>query len=140
MATIESLKADVSSVSPSSERLKELWVVCVCLYAGNGATLLLWIWWLENKIEIIFCLLKAERESEIKPCAKKFWLSSMTLKKLTSECDFWFPQWHEKWHNLIFSSQVRSWVLFYMIGVSEYFAKFRSLCFLSFLLTYANFL
>ena len=29
---------------------------------------------------------------------------------------------------------------FYMIGVSEYFAKFRSLCFLSFLLTYATFL
>ena len=29
MATVESLKAGVSSVSPSSERLEELWVVCV---------------------------------------------------------------------------------------------------------------
>ena len=28
LATVKSLKADVSSVSPSSERLEELWVVC----------------------------------------------------------------------------------------------------------------
>ena len=44
---------------------------CVCLYAENGATLLMGIWKLENKIEIIFCLLKARREREIKPCARK---------------------------------------------------------------------
>ena len=29
MATVKALKADVSSVSPSSEGLEELWVVCV---------------------------------------------------------------------------------------------------------------
>ena len=29
MATVKSLKADVSSVSPSLGRLEELWVVCV---------------------------------------------------------------------------------------------------------------
>ena len=29
MAAVKSLKAAVSSVSPSSEQLKELWVVCV---------------------------------------------------------------------------------------------------------------
>ena len=28
MATVKSKKADVSSVSPSTERLEELWVVC----------------------------------------------------------------------------------------------------------------
>ena len=33
------LKADVSSVSPSSERIEELWVVCR-YYRGDGATLL----------------------------------------------------------------------------------------------------
>ena len=46
MATVKSFKADVSSVCPSSERLEELWVVCVCvcLYAENGATL----WWENN--------------------------------------------------------------------------------------------
>ena len=31
------LKADVSSVGPSSERIEELWVVC-SLYRGDGAT------------------------------------------------------------------------------------------------------
>ena len=47
LAAVQSLKADVSSVSPSSVRLKELWVVCglcVGLYAENGATLLVGIW------------------------------------------------------------------------------------------------
>ena len=104
MATVKSLKADASSVSPSSEQLEELWVVCVCLYAGNGATLLLGIWWLENKIEIIFFLLKAGRESEIKPCAKKVLTKfyDVLKKKWISECDFWFPEWHGKWNNLIF--------------------------------------
>ena len=33
-------KADISSVSYSSERIEELWVVHVCLYAGNEARLL----------------------------------------------------------------------------------------------------
>ena len=28
LGTIKSLKTDISSVSPSSERLEELWVVC----------------------------------------------------------------------------------------------------------------
>ena len=31
LATVKSLKADVSSVSPFSERLEELWVACVFL-------------------------------------------------------------------------------------------------------------
>ena len=31
LATVKSFKADVSSVSPLSERMEELWVVCVCL-------------------------------------------------------------------------------------------------------------
>ena len=52
MATVKSLEADVSSVSPSSERLEELWV-CVCLHAGNGATLLVGIWRRENKIKLV---------------------------------------------------------------------------------------
>ena len=33
-------KADISSVSYSSERIQELWVVHVCLYAGNEVRLL----------------------------------------------------------------------------------------------------
>ena len=33
------IKADVSSISPSSERIDELWVVC-SFYSGVGATLL----------------------------------------------------------------------------------------------------
>ena len=33
MATVKSFKADISSISPSSERMEQLWVVCVCLYA-----------------------------------------------------------------------------------------------------------
>ena len=33
-------KADISSVSYSSERIEELWVAHVCLYAGNEARLL----------------------------------------------------------------------------------------------------
>ena len=37
------LKADVSSVSPSSERIKKLWVVCG-LNRGDGATLLVETW------------------------------------------------------------------------------------------------
>ena len=45
--------------------------VCVCLYAGNGATLLVGISCLKDKIEIMFCSLKAGREREIKPCAEK---------------------------------------------------------------------
>ena len=48
LATLKSLKADVSSVSPFSERLEELWVACVFL-CWNGATLLVEIWWRENK-------------------------------------------------------------------------------------------
>ena len=40
MATVKSLKADVFRLSPSLERLEELWGVYVCLHAGNGATLL----------------------------------------------------------------------------------------------------
>ena len=32
MSTVESFKVDVSSVSPLSERMEELWVVCVCVY------------------------------------------------------------------------------------------------------------
>ena len=47
LVTVKSLKAHVSSVSPSSERFEELWVVCglcVCLYADNGATLLVEMW------------------------------------------------------------------------------------------------
>ena len=36
-------KADVSSVSPSSERIEELWVVCG-LYTEGGATLLAGAW------------------------------------------------------------------------------------------------
>ena len=94
-------------------KLEELLVVCVCLYAGNGATLLVGIWWLENKIEIMFCSLKAGREREIKPCAKRVLTKfhDILKKKWIPECDFWFPGWNEKWHNLIFSSQVRSWVL-----------------------------
>ena len=47
LAAVQSLKADVSSVSPSSVRLKELWVVCgfICRkwsypIGGNMATTL----------------------------------------------------------------------------------------------------
>ena len=39
----EILKADVSSVNPSSERIEELWVVC-SFYSGVGATLLVVTW------------------------------------------------------------------------------------------------
>ena len=38
------LKADVSSVSPSSEQIEELWVV-YDLYRRDGATLLVLIMW-----------------------------------------------------------------------------------------------
>ena len=45
MATVKGKKADVSSVSPSSERLEELWVVCgfICrkwsyVIGGNTVT------------------------------------------------------------------------------------------------------
>ena len=53
LAIVKSLKAEVSSISPSSERLEELWVMC--LYAENGATLLVGIWWWENnnKLEVL---------------------------------------------------------------------------------------
>ena len=44
LVTVKSFKADVSSVSLSSDRMEKLWVVCVCLYAKNGATLLVGIW------------------------------------------------------------------------------------------------
>ena len=37
------LSTDVSSASPSSERIKELWVVCG-LYTEEGATLLAGAW------------------------------------------------------------------------------------------------
>ena len=37
------LKADVSSVIPSSERIEELWVV-YSLHSGRGATLLVVTW------------------------------------------------------------------------------------------------
>ena len=37
------IKADGSSVSPSSERIEELWVVC-SFYSGVGATLLVVTW------------------------------------------------------------------------------------------------
>ena len=40
LVSVKSFKADVSSVSLSSDRR----VVCVCLYAKNGATLLVGIW------------------------------------------------------------------------------------------------
>ena len=53
MASVKSLKADVLSVSPSSEQLEELWVECVGLYAENGATLLVGIWWQENKNKLV---------------------------------------------------------------------------------------
>ena len=33
LVTVKSFKADVSSVSLSSDRMEKLWVVCVCLYA-----------------------------------------------------------------------------------------------------------
>ena len=39
----EILKADVSSVSPSSERIEELWVTCSS-YSRVGATLLVVTW------------------------------------------------------------------------------------------------
>ena len=44
LVTVKSFKADVSSVSLSSDRMEKLWVVCVCLYAKNEATLLVGIW------------------------------------------------------------------------------------------------
>ena len=50
MATVKRLRADVLSVSPSSERLEELWVV---LYVENGATLLVGIWRRENKTKLV---------------------------------------------------------------------------------------
>ena len=53
MASVKSLKADVLSVSPSSEQLEELWAECVGLYAENGATLLVGIWWRENKNKLV---------------------------------------------------------------------------------------
>ena len=39
----EILKADVSSVSPCSERIEELWVMC-SFYSRVGATLLVVTW------------------------------------------------------------------------------------------------
>ena len=48
VATLKSLEVNVSSISPSSERLEEKWIV-LGLYAANGATLLVGIWWWENK-------------------------------------------------------------------------------------------
>ena len=51
LAIVKSLKAEVSSISPSSERLEELWVMC--LYAENGATLLVGIWWRENNNKLV---------------------------------------------------------------------------------------
>ena len=50
---MKNFKADVSSVSPSPERLEALWIVCVCLSAENGATLLVGIWWRENKNKLV---------------------------------------------------------------------------------------
>ena len=44
LPTIKSLKADVSSASRLSERMEELWVLCVCLWAENRATLLVGIY------------------------------------------------------------------------------------------------
>ena len=40
---IKGKKADVSSVSPPSERLEKLWIVCG-FHAESGATLLVGIW------------------------------------------------------------------------------------------------
>ena len=48
LATLKSFKADISSVSPFSEEMEELWVVCVCWYAENGATPLVGTWWQEK--------------------------------------------------------------------------------------------
>ena len=42
------MKADVSSASPSSERIEELWVVCG-LYTEYGATLLVGAWQREKQ-------------------------------------------------------------------------------------------
>ena len=42
------LKADVSNVSTSSERIEELWGVCG-LYRGHGATLLVLTWQREKQ-------------------------------------------------------------------------------------------
>ena len=52
LATVKSLRADVLSVSPLSERLEELWVVCVFL-CKNGATLLMGIWSRYNKNKLV---------------------------------------------------------------------------------------
>ena len=41
----------VSSASPSSEWLEELWVVCV--YAENGVTLLVGIWWRKKNNKLV---------------------------------------------------------------------------------------
>ena len=46
------VKADVSSVSPSSEQIKELWVGCG-LYRGDGAALLVVTWQREKQEHII---------------------------------------------------------------------------------------
>ena len=46
----EILKADVSSVSPSSERIEGLWVTC-SFYSRVGATLLV-VTWQREKIGI----------------------------------------------------------------------------------------
>ena len=43
-------KADVSSASPSSERIEELWVVCVYIQKC-GATLLVCAWQREKTTE-----------------------------------------------------------------------------------------
>ena len=42
------LKADISSVNPSSERIEELWAVCG-LYRGDGITLLVVTWQREKQ-------------------------------------------------------------------------------------------
>ena len=52
LATLKSSKADVSSVSPSSGRLEELWVVCgfICRkwsYPFGG------VWWREKKNKLV---------------------------------------------------------------------------------------
>ena len=53
---VQSLKADVLSVSPLSEQLEEWWVVCgfICRkwsYTIGGS--LVGIWWQENKTKLV---------------------------------------------------------------------------------------
>ena len=44
LALLRDSKADVSSVSPSSERIKELWVVCGLYIQKDGAKLFFGTW------------------------------------------------------------------------------------------------